>query len=72
MPKLTWAQTAALLYTESLLPGSNVSRRCPIKVLDTAFLELKGGDVRDEVKVVGWVYTSKKGEITKKKKEHLR
>ncbi|GMH51794.1 hypothetical protein TL16_g01087 [Triparma laevis f. inornata] len=71
MPKLTWAQTAALLYTESLLPGSNVSRRCPIKVLDTAFLELKGGDVRDEVKVVGWVYTSKKGEITKKKKEHL-
>ncbi|GMH66148.1 hypothetical protein TrST_g11447 [Triparma strigata] len=71
MSSLSWSQTASLLYTEALLPGATSSHRCSIKVLDTAFLEPKSGGAPDEIKVAGWVYTSKKGEITRKKKEHL-
>lgn len=71
---LSWHHVAPLLATE-IEPTSESpkGRRCAIKLLDTAFLSLSMSSGRPSkmVNVDSWLYTSKKGEMTKKKRDHL-
>lgn len=60
---LPWSWVAPLLSTDVSTPTSPGSR-CSLKLLDTAFLSANN-------KVGSWLYTSKKGEVTKKKKDNL-
>jgi len=69
---LPWSSLSPLLSTEVLHP-SGASSRCPIKILDTAFISPSSSPTagRNSVKVDSWLYTSKKGEVTKKKRDNL-
>jgi hypothetical protein len=77
--KKTWDQVSSLLCTEVTSEGD--SSRCSIKILDVAFISTTASSnqsspqdnepTTNKIQVNDWLYTSKKGEITRKKNANL-